>query len=129
VLRDGVLMTLTPSLYGSRKTGLRHVPTAAGGWEIAAGELSRAQLVSAVPRGALVGRLSMGMPASNGDFSGVIKNSFLIEGGVVGPALSETMISGNMAQMLRDVAGVSRERLDLGALLLPWLRISGLHFS
>ncbi|WP_280152521.1 TldD/PmbA family protein [Piscinibacter sp. XHJ-5] len=129
VLREGVLMTLTPSLYGSRKTGLRHVPIAAAGWEIAAGEASRSQLVSAVPRGALVGRLSMGMPASNGDFSGVIKNSFSIDGGVVGQALSETMISGNMAQMLRDVAGVSRERLDMGALVLPWIRISGLHFS
>jgi PmbA protein len=31
-----------------------------------------------VPRGALVDRLSMGDPAPNGDFSGVVKNSFLI---------------------------------------------------
>jgi PmbA protein len=31
--------------------------------------------------------------------------------------------------MLRDVNAVSRERLDTGATLLPWLRIGGLHFS
>ena len=37
--------------------------------------------VAAVQRGALVGRLSMGNPAANGDFSGVIKNSFVIDGG------------------------------------------------
>jgi len=129
VLRDGVLKTLTPSLYGSRKTGLRHVPTAAGGWELAAGTTPRAQLVAQVARGAVVGRLSMGAPASNGDFSGVIKNSFRVTDGVAGAALSETMISGNIAQMLRDVVAVSRERLDTGVLLVPWLRIAGLHFS
>jgi PmbA protein len=86
-------------------------------------------MVGGVQHGALVGRLSMGQPAPNGDFSGVIKNSFLIEGGALGPALSEVMISGNMAQMLRDVVAVSAERLDTGQTLLPWLRVEGLHFS
>lgn len=129
VLRRGVLATLTPSLYGSLKTGLPHVPTACAGWEMLCGDTPRAQLIAGTPRGALVGRLSMGMPASNGDFSGVIKNSFAIADGAVGPALSETMISGNVARMLLDVTGVSRERLDTGAFLLPWLRIGNLHFS
>lgn len=129
VLRKGVLATLTPSLYGSRKTGLAHVPVAGGGWELAAGDTPREKMVSDTARGALVGRLSMGRPASNGDFSGVIKNSFRIEGGELGPALSETMITGNVAQMLRDVVAVSRERIDTGSFLLPWVRIGGLHFS
>jgi PmbA protein len=128
VLREGRLTTLLPSLYGSRKTGLPHVPSVYG-WEMAAGQESRAELVQQVARGAIVGRLSMGIPAANGDFSGVIKNSFRIEGGTVGPALSEVMISGNMALMLKDLRGVSRERLDAGATVLPWLRIGGLHFS
>jgi PmbA protein len=88
-----------PSLYGSRKMGLKHVPTAADGWEIAAGDASITDLVGGVTRGALVGRLSMGMPAPNGDFSGVIKNSFAIANGEIGPAL------------------------------LPWLKITNLHFS
>ena len=128
LLDAGVLKTLTPTLYGSRKTGVPHVPVTQG-WEILAGDSSREQLVNGVARGAVVGRLSMGSPASNGDFSGVIKNSFAIDGGQVSHALSETMITGNMAQMLLDVAAVSRERIDYGALALPWLRIGGLHFS
>lgn len=128
VLREGRLQTLLPSLYGSRKTGLPHV-SSAGGWDMAAGDTPRSELVGQVARGAIVGRLSMGMPAANGDFSGVIKNSFRIDGGVVGPALSETMISGNMARMLGEVLAVSRERLDTGSTVLPWLRIGGLHFS
>lgn len=129
LLREGRLLTLTPSFYGSRKTGLPQVPLAAGGWQLAAGTTPLAELIAGVPRGAVVGRLSMGMPASNGNFSGVIKNSFLIEGGRVGAALSEVMVTGNMAQMLRDVVAVSAERLDTGDTLLPWVRIAGLHFS
>ncbi|MBS0444317.1 MAG: hypothetical protein JSR59_00060 [Proteobacteria bacterium] len=129
ILRDGLLMTLTPTLYGSRKTGLAHVPIAASGWEIAAGATPLADMLAGVERGALVGRLSMGRPAANGDFSSVVKNSFRIDGGAVGPALAETMIGGNVAQMLLGVSAVSRERIDSGGLLLPWLRIGGLHFS
>lgn len=129
VLHQGVLRTLTPSLYGSRRTGRPHVPVAGGGWEIAAGSTPRAELLAAVQRGALVGRLSMGVPAPNGDFSGVIKNSFLLTNGERGAALSEVMVSGNMAQMLRDVLAVSQERIDYGGLVLPWLRIGNLRFS
>jgi PmbA protein len=129
ILREGRLVTLTPSLYGSRKTGLPHVPLASGGWELAGGDTPRDQVIADVQRGALVGRLSMGNPAANGDFSGVIKNSFLIEGGQVGLALSEVMIAGNIARMLCDAVAVSRERIDNGEWWLPWVRIGGLHFS
>jgi PmbA protein len=125
----GVLKALTPSLYGSRKTGLKHVPVAQGGWDMVAGATPLAEMVGGVKRGALVGRLSMGMPAANGNFSGVIKNSFAIDGGEIGSALSETMIAGNMAQMLKDIVAVSREVIDGGSTRLPWLRIANLHFS
>ncbi len=129
LLQSGRLQALTPSLYGSRKTGLAHEPTAAGGWELAAGTTPLADIVRGVSHGAVVGRLSMGNPAANGDFSGIIKNSFAIDGGAVGTALSETMINGNVAQMLRDVVAVSAERIDTGGWCMPWVRVSGLHFS
>lgn len=129
LLDAGRLTQLTPSLYGSRKTGVPHKPVAGEGWELLPGGTALADIIAAVPRGALVDRLSMGSPAPNGDFSGVIKNSFLLEGGRIGAALAETMISGNVAQMLKDVAAVSRERIDSGSDALPWLRIGGLHFS
>jgi PmbA protein len=128
LLDEGKLMALTPSLYGSRKTGIRHVPVA-GGWDVVAGATPLAEVIAGVQRGAIVGRLSMGNPAANGNFSGVIKNSFRIDGGEVGPALSETMIAGNMAQMLKDIVAVSRDAIDTGARRLPWIRIANLHFS
>lgn len=128
LLEAGKLLALTPTLYGSRKTGIRHVPTA-GGWEVASGTTPLADLVGGVKRGAIVGRLSMGMPAANGNFSGVIKNSFAIDNGEQGHALAETMIAGNMAQMLKDIVTVSRDAIDTGARRLPWIRIANLHFS
>ncbi len=129
LLQAGKLLTLTPSLYGSRKTGIPHRPVAGGGWALEAGSTPLDRLVAGTKRGAVVGRLSMGRPAANGDFSAVLKNSFLIEGGERGPALREAMASGNVAAMLRDVQAVSAERIDTGLWLLPWLRIGGLHFS
>lgn len=128
LLDKGRLTSLLPGLYGSRKTGIKHRP-AASGWVIEPGSTPRADLISSISRGAMVNRLSMGSPAANGDFSGVIKNSFLIEGGELGKALSETMISGNMASMLQDIAEVSSEHLDLGGEDFPWVRVTGLHFS
>lgn len=125
----GELRMLLPSLYGSRKTGIAHAPVASGGWDALPGDTPLADIVAGVKRGALVGRLSMGMPAANGNFSGLIKNSFLIEGGEVGGALAETMINGNMAQMLLDIVAVSRETQDGAGMRLPWLRIANLHFS
>ena len=129
LLDAGVLTQLMPSFYGSRKTGLPHRPVAAQGWELRGGRTPLAEIVAGVRRGALVDRLSMGSPAPNGDFSGVIKNSFRIDSGEVGAALAETMISGNVARMLHEVRAVSRERIDRGIQALPWLCIGGLHCS
>ena len=53
----------------------------------------------------------------------------IIENGEVGQALSETMIAGNMASMLNDIVGISKEHLDLGGEDFPWIRIANLNFS
>lgn len=128
LLERGKLLSLAPTLYGSRKTGIKHVPVS-NGWDVVAGATPLAEVIGGVTRGAIVGRLSMGMPAANGDFSGVIKNSFAIGNGEPTHALAETMIAGNMAQVLRDVVAVSREVIDGGSHRLPWIRIANLHFS
>ena len=59
--------------------------------------------------------------AVNGDFAGVAKNSFRIENGKIGPALSETMISGNLADMLKNIGGISAELVCSGSYALPWV--------
>ncbi len=128
LVEHGKLNCLLPSYYGSRKLNLPHQPCGRG-WEVVPGNSSKADMISSVEKGALVGRLSMGRPAPNGDFSGVIKNSFLIEGGSRTKALSETMIMGNVAQMLKEILAISSEATDFGSGKIPWIKIGGLHFS
>ncbi len=124
----GKLTCQLPSYYASRKLSIDHIPLS-DNWSIDAGDISRSDILASVKRGALVSRLSMGNPAPNGDFSGVIKNSFLLEDGKRTKALSETMITGNVAQMLENIQAISAEVTDFGGYLLPWLKISGLRFS
>ncbi len=128
LVKNGTLNHLLPSFYGSRKIDKPYVATS-DAWSIDAGDISRDEMVASVKRGAVVSRLSMGSPAPNGDFSGVIKNSFLIEDGMRTQALSETMITGNVAQMLKDIEMVSSQVTDFGGNKAPWLKIKGLKFS
>lgn len=128
LLDQGKLTCLLPGLYGSRKTGVAHTPSTSG-WLIEPGESAKSDMISSITKGAMVNRLSMGSPAANGDFSGVIKNSFKIENGALGAALSETMINGNMASMLNDIVSISAEHLDLGGEDFPWIHVRNLHFS
>ncbi|WP_158547114.1 metallopeptidase TldD-related protein [Oceanispirochaeta sp. M1] len=128
LLEKGQLKSLLPSYYGSRKLGLPHQPLGMG-WEITSRKTSQEEMIYSVNRGALVGRLSMGSPAPNGDFSGVIKNSFLLEKGKRTTALSETMITGNIAQMLKDIVAISKESTNFGTGNIPWIQIKGLQFS
>ena len=74
-------------------------------------------------------RFSGGAPAASGEFSGVAKNSFLIEKGKVTSALTETMISGCVPDMLRNIRGVSSDLLQDGSVSLPYIVFDGVTIS
>ena len=74
-------------------------------------------------------RFSGGEPSPGGDFSGVAKNSFLIENGRITGALSETMISGNIADMLKHGRAVSRATMDDGVVSVPYMAFDGVTIS
>ena len=82
-----------------------------------------------IEKGILVCRLSGGQPASNGDFSGVAKNSFLIENGKITKPVLETMISGNLAEMLNNVIDISKETAMDGSTVYPWVAFDGVTVS
>jgi PmbA protein len=73
--------------------------------------------------------MSAGNPSENGDFSGVAKNSYLIEDGQIRMPVSETMIAGNIAQTLIDISAISKEFVDFGTALMPWVKTSGVTIS
>ncbi|HPY94857.1 MAG TPA: metallopeptidase TldD-related protein [Clostridia bacterium] len=52
-----------------------------------------------------------------------------MENGQIGPAVSETMISGNLAGMLKHIRGISKETVEDGTGSLPWLAVDGITIS
>ena len=129
VIRDGRLESFIISQYVANRSGFTRAKNSGGSFVVAPGDKSLDELMAGIGTGLYVGRFSGGAPASNGDFSGVAKNSFLIENGKLGRAVSEVMISGNLADVLGHLRGISRERAENGTAALPWVAADGVTVS
>ena len=129
IIKNGVLKSFLLSRYGAKKTGGVRCP----GWDAALcvepGRDSLEAMIAGIKRGLLVNRFSGGSPAPNGDFTGVAKNSFLIENGKITKPVSETMISGNYADILKNISAVSSESVNSGGSIFPWAKASGVTIS
>ena len=129
IIDRGVLSSMLLSLYGSRKTGKKKADNSGSFFVIDPGDSSFADMVKSVKRGLLLCRFSGGNPSSNGDFSGVAKNSYYIENGEIKYPVSETMVAGNLKEMLKAVSGISKERVNNGTSVTPWIAFSGVTIS
>jgi len=129
-IKDGVLKSFALPLYGANKTGKpRAENTAFYNIEVGAGDVALADMIKGVDKGILVNRFSGASPGPSGDVSGVAKNSFLIENGQVTDAISETMISFNIVDILQSIPGISKERCKNGMSVLPWCLFDGVTIS
>jgi len=63
----------------------------------------------------------------SGDFSVELTNPFFVEGGVYQSPVRKAMISGNVFEMLRDVAGIGNDTRIIGSLVLPSIRLKQMH--
>lgn len=129
IIRDGVLESFMLSGYVANKTGLPRAKNSSYAIVMKPGDTPYADIIAGIERGILVGRFSGGEPGTSGDFSGVAKNSFLIENGKITCALSETMISGNLGDLLKNVAAISSEVVCDGATVLPYAAFGGVTVS
>ncbi len=121
LIKDGVLKSFMLSLYVSNKSGFAPAKTSSFSVIIEGGDTSYEDMIKNIKKGLIVGRFSGGQPGVNGDFSGVAKNSFLIEDGKVKGAVSETMINGNLAELLNNLVAISRETTADGTTVLPYM--------
>lgn len=129
VIKDGVLQCFTLSEYAARKSGEKRCSTLSGCMEVKSGDTPYDEMIKNIDKGILVCRLSGGSPASNGDFSGVAKNSFLIENGKITRPVLETMLSGNLAEMMMNVECISKENCADGTSVHPWIAFGGVTVS
>jgi len=114
--------------HGARSTG-----NAAGGvgslpmvghhrLEVDAGQTAMADLVASGERAIWVGRYSGSTNPVTGDFSGVVKNGFLVGSGERRP-VREVLIAGNVFELLTKISAISRERQEMsGSALVPAIR-------
>lgn len=93
------------------------------------GDRSVNDIIGSIDRGIIVGGFSGGQPGINGDFSGVAKNSFLIENGRITRPVTEVMINGNIADMFMNIEGISEETVCDGYDVLPYMAFNGIIVS
>ena len=129
MIREGRLVSFVLSQYGANKTGGKRSGNGGSNVAVAPGDKTLDQIISGIDKGLLVMRFSGGQPASSGEFSGVAKNSFLIKNGKISCALSETMISGCVPEMLNHIRAVSSDTLKDGSVSLPYIAFDGLTIS
>jgi PmbA protein len=128
IVRDGKLDNFLIDFYIARKLGM---PQTAGAWNfvVPPGNRSLDDIVTGTRRGIILSRFSGGNPNSNLDFSGVAKNSFYVEDGKIRHALTETMITGSLQDLFRNIHAVSREHINFGDHDYPYIAASGVTIS
>ena len=129
VIKDGVLQSFWIGQYGANKLGLKRSGNTTMNGIIEPGEKSLEEIIAGIDKGIVFGRFSGGSPAPSGEFSGVAKNSFLIENGKITKALSETMVSGNITEMLFKLVDISKEVCMDGHSVTPYMAFDGLTIS
>lgn len=129
LIKEGKLASFVLSQYGANKTGGKRSGNGGSGMRVKSGKKSLEEIIAEIDKGILVMRFSGGSPAPSGEFSGVAKNSFLIENGKISCALSEAMISGCVPEMLNQIRAISSDTLKDGSGSLPYVAFDGLTIS
>jgi PmbA protein len=128
-IRDGVLTSFMLANYTANKTGLPRAKNTDSCYVVKPGDKPLNEIIKGIKKGLIVGRFSGGEPGTGGDFSGVAKNSYLVEDGKITGAVNETMISGNLAELLNNVEAISSEQVADGMSVLPWIAFNGVTIS
>ena len=129
LIDKGVLKTHWLSLYGANKTGRPVVKNTGSDLVVSPGDKTLEELIASVDKGLIIGYYSGGTPGTNGEFSGVAQNAFLIENGKIKGAVTETMVNGNLAEAFRHIRGISREQLCDGNSAIPYIAVDGIIIS
>ena len=99
---------------------------------IASGETTFDEMVSDIKEGLIVDQL-MGASQGNvlgGDFSGNVLLGFKIENGEIAGRIKDTMVSGNIYQLLKDITAIGSEARWVGSFLnTPPIYLSGVSVA
>jgi PmbA protein len=129
IVDKGILKTFMLDQYGANKLKKPRAGSDDNYHVVDPGSADLKEMIRKVKKGLLLCRFSGGTPSSNGDISGVAKNSYYIENGEILYPVSEVMVSGNIPSMLMNIKEISKETLNFGSSKLPWMSFAGLNIS
>ncbi len=129
LIEKGVLKAHSLNLYAANKTGRPVVKNSGWSLVIEPGDKSLEEIVKSIDKGIIMGRFSGGEPGTNGEFSGVAKNSFYVENGEIKYAISETMVSANLGEIVKNIRAVSKELVCDGSTVVPYIAVDGVVIS
>ncbi len=126
-LQTAALAGTSSTGNGSRGHGGLPAP-APTAFTIAPGSTTFAEMIQDMKEGLVIEQL-MGASQSNvlgGEFSGNVLLGFKVENGTIVGRVKDTMVSGNIYQMMKQIAGLSREVKWVGGFLqTPYLYFPG----
>lgn len=129
IIENGVLKSFLLTQYGAKKTNEERALNYGNAFIVDHGDQQLDDMIKNVKQGILLTRFSGGRPGPDGGFAGVAKNSFYIEDGKIQYPMTETMISGNLFELLNDIEGISKETVNYGSSILPWIHSKGATIS
>ncbi len=129
IIENGVLKGYMTSLYAANKCKVERAKNSGFDLVVEGGDIAFDDMVKGVKRGLIVGSVSCGRPAGNGELSGVAKNSFYVEDGQIKGAVTETMINLNLADMMQNVVALSKEVFCDGNMVVPYIQASHVVIS
>lgn len=129
MIKEGVLKNYHIPLYVANKLNLERSGNMSYNFIVDNGDVLLKDMIKNVKKGILVGGFAGGLPNKNGDFSGVAKNSFLIENGEIKCAINEVMISGNILNIFNSIVAISKEQVINGSSVIPYITFSNVVIS
>ena len=126
IIGNGMLNTLLLSQYAARLLQKRRALNHGGAYVIDAGGTPFDTMIASTRKGVLVGSFLPGALSGNGDFYGVAPICALVKHGAAQTPLQHVIIAGNLADALQEIRFVSRECVNFGHAIFPWLHMRGL---
>ena len=129
IIEKGILKNFSIGLYAAKKTKRPVSKNSSMDLVIQGGKTPLEEMIKSIKKGLIVGGFSGGHPSTNGEFSGVAKNSYYVENGEIKGAVSEVMINGNLGKALLNIKAISKELLVDGGIVSPYVLVDGIVVS
>lgn len=131
ILDNGRLKNFLYDAYTANKEGIESTGHASGGTRtvpsidstnirVRRGSRTLEDMISSIKRGLLIQRFSGNVDPVSGDFSGIAKAGKRIDNGAIQGVVRETMISGNVYDLLARLRELSHETIKIADLKLPY---------